>query len=184
MHTLNPGCAHTAPRPCTQRRVVARAGPYRGPLPGRIAPVSGRVATLSAISRTSCVISQPVSRPCYAILRHKRSPLATIQFLYRDSPLDRPCASVRLSPLRAGRLYRSVVSCTWLAVSQPCCAPQHAPTRSYRCLVPLLCHDTMYCIVTKTGKWAIAHPAASNPFFFLIFFPATVRPQFFFSCLK
>ena len=33
-----------------------------------------------------------------------------------------------------------------------------------------LCHDTMHCIVTKAGKWAIAHPAASYTFFFFFFF--------------
>ena len=48
--------------------------------------------------------------------------------------------------------------------------------------VSLLCHDTIYCIVTKTGKWVVTHPAACNPFFFThFFFPflfsATVRPQ-------
>ena len=61
-----------------------------------------------------------------------------------------------------------------MAISQPCCAPQHAPARSYRDLVPLLCHDTMYYIVTKTGKWAVAHPTAKKLVFFFfhfIFFP-------------
>ena len=46
-----------------------------------------------------------------------------------------------------------------------------------------LCHDTIYCIVTQTGKWAVAHSSSylfCNFFFHSFFFPfvpATIRPQ-------
>ena len=121
-----------------------------------------------------------VSQPCCAILRHKRSPLTTIQFLVsRLTPDQVMHVCAHRSPLRPGRPCRGDVSCTWLVVSQPCCAPQHAPARSYHGLVLLLCHNTICCIVTKAGKWAVAHPVARKPFsfsFFSFFFT-----HFFFS---
>ena len=108
----------------------------------------------------------PMSQRCIAaLLRHITTqtvaPSHVIIFVSRLTigQAMRACSSP--SPLRAGRLCRSVVSCAWLAVSQ------HAPAQPSHGPVPLLCHDTMYCIVTKTGKWAVAHPAANNFFFFL-----------------
>ena len=42
-----------------------------------------------------------------------------------------------------------------------------------------LCHNTIFCIVTQTGKWAVAHPISCTVFssFFFSFALATVRPQ-------
>ena len=147
-HTHGLGYAHTTPKPCAQRRVVARAGPYRGPLPNSVVPVSYSVVMrtrelarrvtapchrpLVAIQNCN-VTSRPLShtlRPCHSVhavvsrvvSRPKRSSPATIQFLYRDSPLARPCAHALPHTPRAsrpcGRSYRGRL----LAVLQACSA--------------------------------------------------------------
>ena len=78
-------------------------------------------------------------------------------------PMARPCAQARaVSRGRADCVaapLRHVVVCH-CAPARPC----HAPWRA--CV--LLCQDTVCCIVTKTRKWAIAHPTAfANIFFFI-----------------
>ena len=100
--------------------------------------------------------------------------LVTIRpFISRHNPPTAKPSRTRRSPLRTGRpCFRA---------SRPCRRPSPRP---YRVLIRpcpglivgmvatpcLLCHDTMHCIVTKAGKWAVAHPAARIFFFFHSFF--------------
>ena len=78
-HTHGPGCAQTAR---ALQCVVARAGPYRGPLPCCVAPVPGRVAACTR------VLAHRVAVPCraqgWAVLYPFRP--------YRDTP----CSQVAL----------------------------------------------------------------------------------------
>ena len=218
---MHPPLAQAAHRSCAQHRVLACTRPYSGPLPDRVAPVPGLVATrkralarhvvascragprrvvaLPAVLRASCSVSWQMLGRIAALLRSLSQPVSRYTQQPSHPPIKirsfvsrhPPNSQAMRSPLRVGRLCHSVVSCPWLAVSQPCCPPpppppppEHTPTRPYRGVMPLPCHDTICCIVTKAGKWAVAHPAARKPFFFffslIIFFsfvPAIVRPQ-------
>ena len=124
-------------------------------------------------------------RLCHStLLRHiatQWSPSSMIQFLYRDSPLARTCARARAARpcAQTGRVVAHVGR-----VVGPCCKASW-PCRGHPTARPnALSHDTMHCIVTKAGKWAVAHLGAfANPFFFFFthhffsFVPATIRPQ-------
>ena len=196
VHTLNPGCAHTAPRPCAGRRVVAPSGRVAGrvlqcrrtravsqlPSPPTLLVVTQNLchdtthATRRVASPAAGVAAflRRVVWRCCAVLRHKRSPPTMIQNLYNDSPLAaKPCARAAARPTRR------------LTVSQGCWA--------YRGLLAArptqLCHDIICCIVTlhkmKMGSSSFQLPFLHFFFsFFFSFVPATIRSQFFFSYLQ
>ena len=116
--------------------------------------------SIPAARTVCCVVALCCARTLLVVSRPKRLPPVTIQNLYRDLPqrpdhgqarAGRPCSGASW-PYSHGRVAAS------------CCAL--APARSYHGLTSLLCHDTICCIVTKTEKWEVAHPAACNPFFF------------------
>ena len=126
--THGPGCAQAAP---ALHHVVARAGPYRGPLPGRVAPVPDRV---SAPTRTlkRCVARR--AAPC-------RSPSDRIARLLHPIVAHAQPYGSATAP-RVAVLLR--------AVSQCYCAPCRSATarRVAACLAihpaarPPSCHDT------------------------------------------
>ena len=60
------------------------------------------------------------------------------------------------------------------ARSRPCRGPLAAPS-------VLLCHDTVCCIVTKPGNWAVAHSNSCNFLFFFSFVHLLENPKFFFN---
>ena len=148
------------------------AQPYRG----RVMAHGSRVAGL-------CRDTKPCRRPL----------LVTIQNLYRDpSPcparavarVEAPSAvsqpSRVVSRPKVAPLSHDTISCiaTRPLAAKPSCArgarPARRPTLSracWPCRGPLaarstaLCHDTTYCIVTQTGKWAVAHSSSPAPFF-------------------
>ena len=112
-HTHGPSYACTAPWPRAGRRVVARRAPYRGavsqvasccitPSPvaiqNCIVTPSPMLCALRVVSRAHSAVSSAVSR---AISRPKRSPPATIQNFYRDSP---PAARLRTRTRRSPRV--------------------------------------------------------------------------------
>ena len=98
--------------------------------------------------------------------RDKGCPSTTIQnFVSLNTPMARPCArAVPLAPLAgrpcrgpAGRIVGPCRRATGHIVAPPVRAPTH------------LCHDTTYCIMTKTGKWAVAHLVSPTHKFFFFF---------------
>ena len=122
-----------------------------------------------AHSRSYCVLPSAVScLSCDTTQRPSHLPI-TIQF---TPPAARP-SRVRRSSLRAGWPCRRA--------SQPCRRPSPQPYRGpvrpcpgrivgVAAMPCLLCHDTMHCVVTKAGKWAVAHPAAIIFFLFSLIY--------------
>ena len=182
-HTHSPRCAHSAPRPCAHRRVVARAGPFRGPLLSSIVAVSqtctdrvvehGRlmrdvsrvgmrhVAALSAVSCASYAVSQR-ARCCIttllrAVSRTKSCPQPRYNIYIATPPLARQHACTRChTPSHAADRVVRVVG---RIVALCWWYRRHARPCCGRVLpshAPLcaLCHDTVYCIVTQNRKWA------------------------------
>ena len=116
--------------------------------------------------RACCCACRSTLAPCRkALLRHiaalllhiatQRTPPATIQHFYRDSPASQTVRAlshvlVHGQPCR-GPCWpcRGAVLQGLLAVSWPPAANPSA-----------LCHDTIHCIVTQTTKWAVAHSSS------------------------
>ena len=135
------------------------------------APLALACATLALrVCRSPLRVRRSPLRVRRSPLRVRRSPLRV-----RRSPLRvrRSPLRVRRSPLHAGRPYHRA--------SQPCHRSSPQPYRGPvqpcpGCIVGaaatpcLLCRDTMHCIVTKAGKWAVAHPASRKMFFFFTHF--------------
>ena len=131
----------------------------------------------STLPRAPHVMSQRrVVRACYriaalerCIVTQSRPPHPRYKFLYRGLLLARPCARVLPYSPRAGRPCRRphpTISQACSAVSWSCPGWPSTPLRA--CV--LLCHDTVCCIVTKPGNWAVAHSSSCNFFFFTSFF--------------
>ena len=113
--------------------------------------VAGRHASATAPYRHT-------ARYC-AVSRHKGRPPATIQkIVSRHTPV---ASALPLAPAR--RLGRVAVL---LAVSLHLAMCPNTPTRSYRAPAPLPIVIQSTVSRPKTGKWAVAHPAASCKFFF------------------
>ena len=117
------------------------------------------------------IVAPPTAVPCLSrdtTQRQNRALVMIRPFVSRHNPpVARPSRACR-SPLHTGRPCRRA--------SQPCRRPSPWPYRGPIRLCPshivgmaatpcLLCHDTMHCIVTKAGKWAVAHPTARKKFF-------------------
>ena len=116
----------------------------------RIAPYRG----------ASCAVLQPVSLP---LLRHNAAPSQDTIFVSRHTPLARPLTRA------LGRIActtRRIVPHAQSCVAEPW--PYRGPSLARPCL---LCHNTLCCIVTKPGNWAVAHPSSCKFFFSHIFFP-------------
>ena len=187
-HPKDPGCAHTmrALRLGRVHSVVSWAVSQRALAVSQAVSLSRcRVATLlpsppghdtKIVSRlNSCSAHCAPCRACYRACRSSMRRIVarccvvsqrSVVVLYHDT---KHRIATHLAS-QAPRSRRPIVSRAWLAISQPYCMPQHALAQPYCALAPLLCHDTICCIVTKTGKWTVAHPVACNPFFFLFFF--------------
>ena len=190
------GCI-VAPLLAVSRLCPAVSWPCRGAWAPVTRCVARRVIAQSIVSHASCVvswrISTPYSSPGVLYRDPKSPPSATIQFFVSRPTLWQGRSCARCSPLRTGQPCRArgwpyrgpllVVSqecsaVSWLCPSWPC-----TPLRA--CV--LLCHDTVCCIVTKPGKWAVAHSSSCNFFFFhIIFFHCsscckTTKKNIFFS---
>ena len=172
VHTLNPSCTHTTPRPAMSR-------PYRGschslcpaimwPSPDRVVPVSQRTLTESqAVLRAMPSVVSPRAHArccasCRSLLGHvKRHPVVSQGSIARL--LDRVAAPALL--------------CCGLSCDTPSsqamrtrCRPCRRASRPYRgrcwscrgrglavswplqLLSTALCHDTIHCITTRAGK--------------------------------
>ena len=129
VHTLNPTCVPTAPRPCARRRVVVRAGLYRGahetvswPPPDRVAGVPCRVAVRHVAG--SLAISQ-----------HRPGRVAA---LYHDTPSGQ---AFLLSQYK--RLYRDTLASQTARLSRyKDCIVKQPPTASPSLLSR---YKTAYC---------------------------------------
>ena len=153
-HPTDLGCAHSAPRLHVPYIVSWRVGCHvTGPAPAVLqAPLA--ISWRSRHLVVACLMTHPAAKAallprynrlyCDTPRQPNRPPLTIQRRLYRDTTPSGPAlAPVMIQnfvsrhsppmarPLRAGRLYHSVVSCTWLAVSwratarpcatQPCC---------------------------------------------------------------
>ena len=180
-HPKDPGCARTSPRPCAQHRVVV----HRAPCHGRVVVVSQAMlqrcclcppvtiqkfvsqlnpyrphcmSCNARLSQRSCAVSQgavaPYHSPWHAVSRHQACPS------YHETTI---CIATHLS---SQALCARVAACL-------CTRANRVVGRAGRIMavVPLLCHDTICCIVTKTGKWAVSHPVACICFSLFFSFP-------------
>ena len=108
---VRPGVPCRSP-PVTTQRTVSRYNSYRA----SCAPCR------SANAAVSSAVSRAVSRP-------KRLPPTMIQFLYRDSPLARPCARTRCLTPRVQADLIMVVCWPYRRHARPCRGrdlPSHA----------------------------------------------------------
>ena len=122
----------------------------------------------------------PCLWPCHTLYC---DPKGRPQPRYKSCIATPPLARPRMRP-------RCLMS---LLASRPCCGPTghvvgpcsraswpyRGPPASRLCA---LCHDKIHCIVTQTGKWAVAHPVSCLfckyiYIFFFHFVPPTGRPQ-------
>ena len=147
------GCC-VACLPCC---IVALPAPYRS----HVVAVSPGVSRHTPVSKPSSCYD---TKLCIATLTpsgqaHARAPL--------DLCLGRPAVSWGLSVVSWSSCGH-VVGVAW-----PYRCPLAAPS-------VLLCHDTVCCMLTKPGNWAVAHSSSCNFFFstsfFFHFFPPTKRP--------
>ena len=122
--------------PCCGAHVRAGA-PCWGPCAAHLIVAQG------AVSRASSDVSWYLPRPCRACL--------AIQPSVQAAP--------RYRPYRARA--NGVVAYFGRIVVAPSCIAQ-----PYRGLVPLLCHDTMHCIVTQAGKIGSSPFQLQKLFFF------------------
>ena len=108
-------------------------------------------------------------------------PLSRYKKLYCNTPLwlGRACALPLALVRQPGRVAR-VAGLITRRVAALCCAPHHACLTVSRACV-LTCRDTIHCIETKAGKWAVAHPTSPlHFFFFFICFTHCKAINFFF----
>ena len=188
VHTLNPDCTPTVPRPRTRRRVVACTGLYRGPPLGRVPGIGGLVAGLAG-----CIAARAPARSLRSITAFP----SAVSRLYRDTTqrptrafvtirpfVSRPSlptarsSRVRRSPLRAGWpcrrpcwSYRGTGS----AVSWPSPDRVVAPRLRPGHTSPAQCHDTIHCIVTQMGSspFPISTLFFFSTYIFFLLIPAT-----------
>ena len=109
------------------------------------------------VARVAALLLRIMVRCCVISQRRVVAPQSRYKNCIATHPVARPRA--RALPLAPAR--RSALS--WPLVGRivgPC-------RRAIGCIMaPLLrapthlCHDTTYCTVTQTGKWAIAHPVS------------------------
>ena len=190
---LRPGRAPSAVSQAWPGHVAGMHRPYRGPLStvsrlcravswpwhGAWAPchrpcaarrVARRIVELGVVSRTSSVVSwrslRYIVAPPPAVSRLSCD--TTQRLALRAHTVERPCAG-------AGRVVASpdrIVACLGHIVATPACT-----ARLYCGLVPLLCHDTMHCIVTQARKMGSSPFQHQKLFFFFthIFFSLFVH---------
>ena len=128
-HTHGPRCAQ-APRALLH--VVARPGPYRAPLPSRVAPVPSRVVVLPCnIAVRTRALARRVAAPCFALCRTQGRAVSQPFLSYHAPPAS----------------YRGVCS----AVSQRCCAPCCSLSRDTPSNQATLHSRYKNCIVTQLG---------------------------------
>ena len=114
--------------------------------------LANQIARLSRYK--DCIVTQPpVARP---------SLLSRYKTLYRDTH-PQP-GHARALPTVSRALRAALWHMLGRVVAEPWPYRGLSPTRTC-----LLCHDTVYCIVTQNSKWAVAQPAACNVFFFFSF---------------
>ena len=210
VHTLNPGCAHSAQvmsiASCgsTRRHVVWQQPPPRHNKKNYVTINSCRERSESCVDRGPravlrellCVsqCSYAVSQGASTLYRNlvvpycdiKDRPQPRYKPLYRDSPpTARPCTHVAARPARRPVVSQGLLAVSWGRVTR-LLALSWLPV----CPPTALCNDTTCCIVTQHLIWAVAH--SSLPFctfffsliIFFFFVPPTRRPKiktFFFS---
>ena len=161
---------------CARCRACRNAPePYRRALLCCIAAQRSPPVTIQKLYRNL----EPMPRALSCVVALYCRPLSRYKILHHDTPLvarpcvgaaARPCALAAACPCaraaarpcaRAGRVmarcwpYCRALGCR---VAVPAARPN-----------PTLCHDTICCIVTQIGKWAVAHPISCT--FFPPFFP-------------
>ena len=118
--------------------------------------------------------------PCrdVKIVSRPRTKLVQPQ-LCRDTKFGVATWRLKIHVVRA----RRVISHVCCRCRESTCAPGHARPG-------LACHDMTYCVATRTGKWAVAHPSFSPAhiffsFLFRLFYPLQNQQKsfsfFFFS---
>ena len=117
---------------------------------------------LCAESRAHSVVSQHGRCRVVGRVATQKSPSATIQHLYHNSPASQAararCRTADRVMAHVGRVVGPCRKASWLCRGHPAARPS------------ALCHDTIHCIVTQTEKWAVAHPVSCTIFFFLPLF--------------
>ena len=104
-HTHGPGCAQA---PCALLHVVARPGPYRAPLPSRVAPVPSRVVVVPCnITARTRALEHRVAAPCFALCRTQGCAVSQPFLPYRAPPAPYRGACSVVSQ----RCARRVVAC-------------------------------------------------------------------------
>ena len=181
MRTLSAYCAQAAPTtPCRGAYWAVSWLPYDRVV-GMSCCVAARTRALARrVAASGLTVSQPPPSQ-HQILCHDTTlsahDLRVLRAVSRaHSAVSQGavalCRNTRPSPPAARPACRPAVSQGLLAVSWP---PAARPNP--------LCHNTIHCIVTQTGKWAIAHSSSYlfYNFFFTHFFfhfvPPTARPQ-------
>ena len=191
--------AQATHRPRVKHRVAVRTRPCRGTHWHRVADYvvvrTGHV--VSRIAHTRCCVTGPsvtiqslyrntgpyhalcCSTPmsCRRALGALLQPLACcvvtsglpLLSRYNDCIATHPASqAVRTScrtPLRAGQPCRGPIGRV-VGLCRRAFWPYRGPPIARPCA---LCQDTIHCIVTQTGKWAVAYPVSNTIFFFRSF---------------
>ena len=187
---------------CTHGKLDARTAPCRRPGPAvsqeppamsvrpRARCVAGRVLRTVSFTVSSrrascrappasyrgdpCAVSWRLPRPCRACLAIQPSSWPRARTLLHA--LCAQAGRVMVSPCRVMASLGRVVACLSGIVAAPACT-----ARPYPGMVPLLCHDTMHCIITQPGKMGSSPFQLLHCFFFFFtqiffFIPATGKP--------
>ena len=167
VHTLGPSSTHAT---STLRRVAGLALPCRRLGPAvPLCPLTHWHAVSQAVCCTPCRASY---RRTGRHVAHRIVAQGAVSRAYSavSWSLPRPCRACLViqpgsqAPRVAADRISSGSAMSW-PVSTFIVAALACTSRSYRGLVPLLCHDTMHCIVTQAGK-----KMGSSPFQLLHFF--------------
>ena len=189
-------CAQTGPwlrslRSCRAHSAVSQAWPYRVAAmsqactdrtvaPSWLCCACARPYHGRGVARCMGALSQAVCCAlCHAPYRCVGRRVARLQrhimalpVPYRGTSLGRVVPVSRYNPAAKPRVPCTGRPCRghgW-PYRNACRAPQHAPTWPCRGLVPLLCHDTMHCIMTHAGKMGSSPFQHLHCFFFFTFF--------------
>ena len=138
---------------CLATRLVAKLPSCHDTIVCIVTRLANQTARLSRYK--DCIVTQPpAARP---------SLLSRYKTLYRDTLHQPGRAGALLAVL--GALPAVLWHMLGRVVAEPW--PYRGPSPTRPCM---LCHDTVYCIVTQNSKWAVAQPATCIFFFIHYFF--------------